>query len=49
MMIDWMIGMIIAAAVAAIIIKKVKDLKAGKSGCGCSCAGCAAKNKCHDE
>lgn len=46
-MIDWIIGIVIAAAVAAVIIKKVKDAKAGKSGCGCGCSGCASKGKCH--
>jgi len=49
MMIDWIIGIVIAAAVAAVIMKKVKDAKAGKSGCGCGCDGCTAKSKCHDE
>lgn len=47
-MIDWMIGIVIAGAVAAVIIKKIKDKKAGKSGCGCGCSGCALKGKCHE-
>ena len=47
-MIDWIIGILIAAALAAIVIKKVKDKKAGKSGCGCGCSGCSAKGKCHE-
>lgn len=46
-MIDWIIGIIIAAGVAAVIIKKIKDAKAGKPGCGCGCAGCSSKDKCH--
>lgn len=49
LMIDMVIGIVIAAAVAAVIIKKVKDAKAGKSGCGCGCAGCTAKHKCHND
>lgn len=47
-MIDWIIGILIAAALAAIVIKKVKDKKAGKSGCGCGCSGCPSKGKCHE-
>ena len=48
-MIDWIIGIVIAAAVVAVIVKKVKDKKAGKSGCGCGCGcgGCASKGQCH--
>lgn len=46
-MIDWILGIMIAAAVAAVIIKKVKDKKAGKSGCGCGCSGCPSKGQCH--
>ena len=41
-MADWIIGLIIAAAVAAVIVKKVKDIRAGKSGCGCGCSGCGS-------
>lgn len=49
-MIDWVIGIVIAAAVAAVIIKKIKDAKAGKSGCGCGCgcSGCSSNGKCHE-
>ena len=39
-MADWIIGIIIAAAVTAVVAKKIKDIKAGKSGCGCGCSGC---------
>lgn len=46
-MIDWIIGIVIAAAVISVIVKKVKDAKAGKSGCGCGCSGCASKDQCH--
>lgn len=46
-MIDWIIGAVVVAAVAAVIVKKVKDHKAGKSGCGCGCSGCSSKGKCH--
>lgn len=47
-MIDWIIGIVIAAAVIAVIAKKIKDAKDGKSGCGCGgCSGCPSKGKCH--
>ncbi|MDO5408320.1 MAG: FeoB-associated Cys-rich membrane protein [Eubacteriales bacterium] len=41
-MIDWIIGIIIVAAAAAVVGKKVKDAREGKPGCGCGCAGCRA-------
>ena len=40
-MADLIIGIILIAAVAAVLIKKHKDKKLGKSGCGCSCSSCA--------
>lgn len=46
-MIDWIVGIVVAAAVIGIISKKIKDAKAGKNGCGCGCEGCASKGKCH--
>lgn len=47
-MADWIIGVLIAAAFAAVVIKKIKDKKAGKSGCGCGCGGCIHKGKCKE-
>lgn len=44
-MVDLVIGVGIAGAVAAVIIKKVRDMKAGKSGCGCGC-GCSGCSGC---
>lgn len=46
-MADLIIGILIAAAFAAVVIKKIKDKKAGKSGCGCGCSNCPSKGKCH--
>lgn len=40
-MIDVVIGVVIGGAVLGIIWKKVKDARAGKSGCGCGCSGCS--------
>ncbi len=34
------VGVILAAAVALVIIRMVKDKKAGKGSCGCNCPGC---------
>ena len=48
-MIDWILGIVIANSVVAVIVKKVKDQKAGKSGCGCGCSGCLSKGQCHKE
>lgn len=41
MLIDWIIGLVIGGAVVGIVVKKVRDKKAGKSGCGCGCSGCS--------
>ena len=38
---------VLAAVVALIIRKMIKDKKQGKSGCGCGCSGCAMKDSCH--
>lgn len=47
-MADLIIGVIIAAAVAAVIVKIVKNKKEGKTCCGCSGGcDCASKGKCH--
>ncbi len=38
---------LVAAAVIAVIISRIQSKKAGKTGCGCSCSGCAYKDQCH--
>ena len=38
---------VIAAIVALIIVGIVRDRKAGKSSCGCSCASCPMGGACH--
>lgn len=40
-MIDYIVGIGIAAAVIAIVIKGIRNLKKGESGCGCGCSGCS--------
>ena len=44
-MADIMIGIILIAAVGAVIWKKRRDKKMGKSGCGGCCGSCGIK--CH--
>lgn len=41
------VGAAVAALLAFVIIKMVKDKKKGKSSCGCSCAGCPSAGACH--
>lgn len=36
------VGLIVLAIVALIVIGRVKDKRAGKSSCGCDCAHCGA-------
>ena len=45
-MADLIIAALIATAMAAVIWKKIKDHKEGKSGCGCSgsCSNCSSRN-----
>lgn len=38
--------LILAVIVGLVINKMRKDKKAGKSGCGCGCSGCAMKDSC---
>ena len=41
------VGAIVAAIVVAVIAKMMRDKKQHKSGCGCSCSGCAGASYCH--
>lgn len=41
------VGLILAAAVAAALRKIIHDFRSGKGSCGCGCDGCAAKGSCH--
>lgn len=44
------ICVVLAAAVAAIIAKIVKDKKRGKPiACNCGCEGCPSENICHTD
>lgn len=41
------IGLAVAAIVAAVIVKMIRDKKQHKSTCGCSCSGCPGSAYCH--
>ena len=41
------IGGLLIAAVAAIIIHMVRNRKKGKSSCGCGCSNCPMSDSCH--
>ena len=42
-----MVGLLVAAMVAMLVWKMIRDKRQGKSSCGCGCEGCALKDKCH--
>ena len=39
--------LVLALIITLIIIKIIKDKKAGKTGCGCGCANCENSSYCH--
>lgn len=41
------ICLLLCAIVTAIIIRLIKNKKAGKSSCGCGCQNCAMSGACH--
>ncbi|HEX9025896.1 MAG TPA: FeoB-associated Cys-rich membrane protein [Clostridium sp.] len=41
------IGGIILGLMALVIVKQVKKVRSGESGCGCGCSGCSSANACH--
>ena len=41
------VSVILALIVAFVIIRMIKNKKAGKSSCGCGCENCAMANECH--
>ena len=41
------VAAILIPVVVLIIMQMVKDKRAGKSSCGCKCAGCANAGMCH--
>jgi len=41
------IGVIIAAVFAVIVIRGILKRKRGEGGCGCGCSGCPNSSLCH--
>ncbi|MCD7812257.1 MAG: FeoB-associated Cys-rich membrane protein [Ruminococcus sp.] len=41
------VGLIVFAIVALVVIKMVRDRKQGKSSCGCGCEHCQNSQSCH--
>lgn len=39
---------LIAAYAGYIIVKGIRKMKRGESGCGCGCSGCSSSSDCHD-
>lgn len=41
------VGTVVFAAVALIVVNMIRDRKKGKSSCGCGCADCPSSGACH--
>ncbi|HWS29306.1 MAG TPA: FeoB-associated Cys-rich membrane protein [Clostridia bacterium] len=41
------VGLVVLAIVAAVVVKMVRDKKKNKGGCACGCDGCASSDLCH--
>ncbi len=41
------VGLALAAVIAAVLLKMIRDKKQNKSACGCSCSGCPGADYCH--
>lgn len=41
------VSIILIAAVSGVVVKMIKDRRAGKSSCGCGCQGCSMNGICH--
>lgn len=43
----FIVAVVLVAIIVLIIAKLIRDKKQGKISCGCGCANCAMKDKCH--
>jgi hypothetical protein len=41
------ISLVLAVIVAGIVIRMIKNKRAGKSSCGCGCSSCPMSSECH--
>jgi len=46
-MATWIVGGVLLLIVGAVIVKMIKDKKAGKGGCSCGCNCGACSGNCH--
>ena len=42
-----LVGLVLLAVVAAIVLCMYRGRKKGKAGCGCGCANCPMHGSCH--
>lgn len=45
----FIVAAVLVALIGLIIAVLVRDKKQGKTSCGCNCANCAMKGKCHSK
>jgi predicted permease len=41
-----LVGAVVLAIVAAVVVKLIRDKKRNKSSCGCGCSGCPNAQSC---
>lgn len=46
---EMVVCLVLLLIVGAIIVRMVRDRRAGKGGCGCNCGGCPNAGACHPE
>lgn len=46
---EMVVCLMLLLIVGAIIVRMVRDRRAGKGGCGCNCGGCPNAGACHPE
>lgn len=42
-----LVGAVVFAVIALVVIKLVRDKRSHKSSCGCGCAHCPSESACH--
>ncbi len=42
-----LVGLVVFGAFAAVILRALRNKKAGKSGCSCGCESCPGHDLCH--
>lgn len=44
-----LVGLVVFGAFAAVIVRAIRNKKAGRSGCSCGCDQCPGHDLCHPE